>query len=498
MSIVSLQVVANLRDELRSVIDRTLVVASFARFRRINGVATLEPTPQQSIEAAGLNECLQRWGGIVTSLLRRYALPSPVNVDHEVKKAATYLLLQRRCRSRIIEGRWRRAFQDELTRIRLQLEGVLDVCAKAIPAAPSASYEPIDISIELLDEANCRVTIRSAVAEAIAEMPLPVGKAEVQSMIEAYRRPRSESAAALMPALERYGRQLFSFIGDSVLAEAYAASCREIDSRGARRWIRLHLAKAGFLARAPWEMLHDGSGWLAVGASTVISRAALRTRPARSAAERPLRIVVTVSSPCDCVALGGKHEAQVLQDALGGLRLIERAEVDVAPDGTLDTLLRMLRSAEQAGRRYDAWHFIGHGGFNAQSGASELAMVGRDGKAQWIGARELRVLFDRCPLRFAMLNACESGTGDFDAPAANIAGALIECGAAAVVAMQFKISDEAAIVVADEMYGAFATGTDLLGAMTEVRRTIFCRPRGAEWITPVLILASEWSPNVSP
>jgi hypothetical protein len=503
MSVVSLEVVAKLRDELRSVIDRTLALAASARFRRVSGdagnvVATLAPTPQQSLDAAGLNERLQRWSGIVTSLLRRYALAPAVNVEHEVRKATTYLLLQRSTPSKIIEGRWRRAFDEDLTKIRLRLEQVLDLCEKTIPqSTPSAAYEPIDITIDLLDERNCRVTLRSAAGEVTAVAPVCVAEADVRLMVEAYRRPGNASAAEQMPTLERYGRQLFSFVGDGVLANAYTTACRAADSRGARRWIRLHLAKAGFLAPAPWEVLNDGSGFLAVDASTVISRSALRTRQAPPGATGPLRVLVTLSSPCDCLALGGRCETQLLEDALGGLQLIGRAAVDVAPDGTLDTLRRMLRNAEDAGRPYDAWHFIGHGGFNAKSGESELAMVGRDGKAQWIGARELRVLFDRHPLRFAILNACESGTGDVDTPAASVAGALVDRGTAAVVAMQFMISDDAAIVIADEMYGAFATGIDVLGAMTDVRRAIYCLPRGAEWLTPVLILASEWSPNTS-
>src|SRR5262249_49085815 len=156
---------------------------------------------------------------------------------------------------------------------------------------------------------------------------------------------------------------------------------------GARRWIRFHLAKAGFLARAPWEALHDASGFLAVDNWTVISRSAARTRPAPAGGTGPLRVLVTISSPSDCVARDTKSEKQLIEDALGGLQLLGRVEVDVAPDGTIDTLRRLLRAAEGSGRPYGAWHFIGHGEFNARRGENELLMVGRDGNAQSIGAR---------------------------------------------------------------------------------------------------------------
>jgi len=142
-------------------------------------------------------------------------------------------------------------------------------------------------------------------------------------------------------------------------------------------------------------------------------------------------------------------------------------------------LRRMLRVAAEAGRPYNAWHFIGHGRFDVASGRSELAMTGPAGAAQFVGANVLRVLFRGHPLRLAVLNACESAQG-----------APVDFGAKAVVAMQFRISDRAAILLADEVYSAFAGGADIVSAISDVRLALFCQP-GAEWITPVLFLEDE-------
>src|SRR6266849_4342441 len=135
--------------------------------------------------------------------------------------------------------------------------------------------------------------------------------------------------------LESLGKQLFPLLGD-----------------GARGWIRLHLANAGFLANAPWESLHDGRDFLAVQPSIAISRALGRAPAAPAALETSLRLLVTISSPIDQHALNVDREAQLLRDALGGLELIGRAEVQIATDGSVDTMLRMLRVAEDAGRPY--------------------------------------------------------------------------------------------------------------------------------------------------
>ena len=59
----------------------------------------------------------------------------------------------------------------------------------------------------------------------------------------------------------------------------------------------------------------------------------------------------------------------------------------------------------------------------------------------------------------------------------------------AVVAMQFEISDEAAIVFAEELY------TTLIGrqypidaAVSEARKAVFTEVNEIEWATPVLFL----------
>src|SRR5262249_30266751 len=139
------------------------------------------------------------------------------------------------------------------------------------------------------------------------------------------------------------------------------------------KWIRLHLDRAGFLANALWELLHDGHDFLAVQPSIAISRALERERAVSPAHEEPLRLLVTISSPSDLHALDVEREAQLLRDAFEGLEWIGRAEVHIASDrivtdrsddlrqprpATLDTLLRMLRVVEQVGRSYNAWHFI--------------------------------------------------------------------------------------------------------------------------------------------
>ncbi|HEX2370177.1 MAG TPA: CHAT domain-containing protein, partial [Acidimicrobiia bacterium] len=58
------------------------------------------------------------------------------------------------------------------------------------------------------------------------------------------------------------------------------------------------------------------------------------------------------------------------------------------------------------------------------------------------------------PLRLALLNACEGARGSASDPFAGAAQSLVQQGIPAVIAMQFPITDRAAILFAQEFYGA--------------------------------------------
>jgi hypothetical protein len=71
-------------------------------------------------------------------------------------------------------------------------------------------------------------------------------------------------------------------------------------------------------------------------------------------------------------------------------------------------------------------------------------------------------------------------------PFAGVATSLIRQGIPAVVAMQFEITDEAAITFASEFYAAVADGYPVDAAVSEARKAIYAHPNDVEWGTPVL------------
>ncbi len=93
-------------------------------------------------------------------------------------------------------------------------------------------------------------------------------------------------------------------------------------------------------------------------------------------------------------------------------------------------------------------------------------------------------------LRLVVLNACEGARSARDDPFGGVAQALVRQGIPAVIAMQFEISDPAALVFSQSFYQAIADDLPIDVAMVEARRAMFAHGNEVEWATPVLYLRS--------
>ena len=65
-----------------------------------------------------------------------------------------------------------------------------------------------------------------------------------------------------------------------------------------------------------------------------------------------------------------------------------------------------------------------------------------------------------------------------------MADTLVRRGIPAVVAMQFEVSDNAAVEFAPALYGALAAGRPIDAAVTEARKAMYT-VSPLEWATPV-------------
>ncbi len=241
------------------------------------------------------------------------------------------------------------------------------------------------------------------------------------------------------------------------------------------------------MADLPWEYLYNPAlnRFLVLSAETPLVRyldLPERIRPL--AVKPPLRVLVMISSPSDHPPLDVEGEWAKLKEALGDLEQRGLVALERLEEATLAALQRRLRRGE-----YHIFHFIGHGGFDERAQDGVLLLEGEHGRGRSVSGQDLgTLLHDERTLRLAILNACEGARTSRSDPFVGTAQSLVQQGIPAVIAMQFEITDEAAITLAHEFYAAVADGYPVDAALAEARKAIFAQGNDVEWGTPVLYM----------
>ncbi len=114
------------------------------------------------------------------------------------------------------------------------------------------------------------------------------------------------------------------------------------------------------------------------------------------------------------------------------------------------------------------------------------------GRTQLITGHELgRLLADHQSLRLVVLNSCLGAKGSADDLRSGTASVLVRRGVPAVIAMQYEISDTAAVEFSRSLYEAIADEMPVDAAVAEARKAVSLKMSGTvEWGTPVLLMRS--------
>jgi hypothetical protein len=357
-------------------------------------------------------------------------------------------------------------------------------------------YEDFDLLIERAgDGYHARVT-RSPGGEAGITFKNPFENDELAQWLDLLARP-GQSAQANEDASRDFGGRLFRTVFSGGVNVCLQVSLREVgEERGLR--IRLHLSDVPELAILPWEYLYDPDlGSLSRSSRTPVVRYMDLSRPNRVLAIKlPLRVLVMISSPDDYPALDVKKEWNKLNRALKeliGERLVELVPLEKA---TISSLLHQFRSDPP----YHVFHFIGHGGYDSETGDGFLILEESAEDEEGIGSKEIRnvssrrvngervadLLRNHTSLRLAVINACDGARASLTDPFGGTAQSLVRASIPAVVAMQFPITDDAAITFAAEFYRAMADYRPVDAALADARNMM----NETEWGTPALYMRS--------
>ncbi len=138
------------------------------------------------------------------------------------------------------------------------------------------------------------------------------------------------------------------------------------------------------------------------------------------------------------------------------------------------------------------FHFIGHGGFNRDTdeGVMILADETEPDQLYRLSATQLgRLLAGHHTLRFVLLNSCEGATSNKLDIFSSTAATLVRRDIPAVLAMQYEITDWAAIEFSRAFYEALADSIPVDAAVVYARQAVsLALPNTVEWGTPVLYL----------
>ena len=258
------------------------------------------------------------------------------------------------------------------------------------------------------------------------------------------------------------------------------------------------------LLKLPWELLHDGDGYLFQGATpTRVRRRLPNTRTLDvSVVAAPIRVLLVTARPEDEACGYIDHRASALplveaMEKLGGL-----VRIHVLSPPTFDAMGRELKRAFDAREPYHVVHFDGHGVYDKTVGLGGLCFEEPQDTDKLDRRRHVTIHTDklgpllkdhRIPLVF--LEACQ--TAQAEDTSESVASELLQRGVASVVAMSHSVLVETARRFVETLYAALAHGKRVGDAMLDGQRglkddTFRGRIFGAgelrleDWFVPVL------------
>lgn len=360
-----------------------------------------------------------------------------------------------------------------------------------IPTTPMSTrtYLDFDLQIDELNPSTFRARVlNSPAGQAEATFAFPFTDQELEIFFLRIGRPRRGVRRLNSPEVNEarsFGNKLYKAVFQDALQACLLRSIDKAEQQGAGLRLRLRLPPS--CIELPWEYLYDAAQerFLSHSTSTPIVRyldLAQSIKPL--AVMPPLKVLVMIASPSDYEALDIEAEWQKIEASVAELKQRGLLQLTRLPQATLSALQKQLRRDQ-----YHIFHFIGHGGFDRQTQEGVLLLESEDGRSRLVSGNALgTLLHDHPSLRLALLNACEGARAARSDPFAGVAQQLLRQGIPAVIAMQFEITDKAAIILAREFYDALADGYPVDGALAEARKSIYTAENDIEWGTPVLYL----------
>jgi formylglycine-generating enzyme required for sulfatase activity len=348
------------------------------------------------------------------------------------------------------------------------------------------SYLDFDLSIEGEGGKYLARVLDSPAGQAAHSFDQPFSDVQLENFFLKIGRPRQgvrRIDSPQMEAAKQIGTRLFHSV---FREELYTCFWRSLDeARRKKKGLRIRLrVYAHELITYPWEYLYDPhrDNFLSLSVYTpIVHYLDLPYHTGDLEVKLPLRVLVMISSPSDYPELKVEHEWERLKAALDELERRNLLVLQRLEHASLGALQKHLRQDD-----VHIFHFIGHGRFDERADDGLLLFEDEHHRGHELSGNYLgTILHNHRPLRLVILNACEGARTSAEDPYSGAAQCLVRQGIPAVIAMQFEITDKAAISFSSEFYSALADGYPVDAALVEARTSIFAQGNDIEWGTPV-------------
>ena len=356
------------------------------------------------------------------------------------------------------------------------------------------SYPDFSISIYKHGE-NYKVRVTSSPYGPLSEVS--IGSFDLNSCLESigegFRSPSLNSSVNNSKNKElkplQIGKNLYdSFFIEQVHEEFQKSIDRAKDRSEGRLRIFLNLTEAPELINLPWEYLNRDGFFYSLNKKFPIIRT-LNTKQIQKKilVDSSLNILVVVSMPKDVFQLNSSKEVELINKSFSDLKKSQRVKVDFLENATFDSLQDKLRD-----KAYHVIHYIGHSDFDEINKHGIISFEDESGNNKNTKANLLKFLLsNQSSIRLVILNSCEGSKTSELNPFSGTAQTLLKAGIPAIIAMQYKISDTAAIKFSKIFYDALVDNYSVDSAITEARVSLCNLSKDSEWGTPTLYMGVQ-------
>ncbi|MCC5897456.1 MAG: CHAT domain-containing protein, partial [Phormidium sp. BM_Day4_Bin.17] len=270
--------------------------------------------------------------------------------------------------------------------------------------------------------------------------------------------------------LARQGQQLYTWLdgSDRWLTQALKENRRQT--------LVLAVDLQHRLAHLPWELLHDGAGFL-------VERRNPRVVPMRwqgdnasetlpPPAPRPLHLLFMATSPEGVNVLNYEEEEGRILEATAKKPLT----LTVEESGCLSELGELLEDYEVGA--IDVVHLTGHG--TLRDGVPCFVTESEVGDPCYSNAEDLIDSFGTRTPSLLFLSACETGLAQNEGNIPSLAEQLLQEGMKTVLAWGRPVLDRDATAAAAALYGGLAAGDNLADALSKTYQALL-KDKARDW-----------------